>query len=566
MKTFGSCKLEGDHWEIEAEPHVALRLKRVFGGAQRGVPGRLRVSDTPEHCRDITWFCTRFPLAITPRKRLVQRARAYDDQLVVVEQLLSGAVGKQHDFDLALPPRQYQRLAAEMALTSGGLLVADDLGLGKTAIGICVLAVGAMRPGLVVAPAHLQYQWADEIAKFAPQLSVHILRRGDPYDYTKSGKQLSLVNTHPDVLISSYHKLSGWAQTLAPVINSIVFDEAHELRIADSKKYQAAEYLAKRVRCRIGLTATPIFNYGSEIFSVMEVLRPGALGDFGEFKTEWCSDRGYNRTASLRNPQAFGTYARQQGLMLRRTRAEVGRELPELVKAPIHVDANEQEFSRVGRQAAELARIVLAESVDALEQGERFRAGGRLDALMRHATGLSKAPFVADFVRLILEAKERVVLYGWHRDVYDVWLERLKEYRPAVYTGTESPLQKEEAKRKFVERETPLLIMSLRSGQGIDGLQYAECRNVVFGELDWSPAVHEQDIARVHRDGQGDSVVAYFCIADAGADPLIADVLGLKKQQLDGLRDPLGAKLEQLDTGGKHIKRLAAEVLKRSRA
>jgi hypothetical protein len=57
---------------------------------------------------------------------------------------------------------------------------------------------------------------------------------------------------------------------------------------------------------------------------------------------------------------------------------------------------------------------------------------------MRRATGLAKAPYVADFVRLLLESEPKVVLFGWHRDVYEIWLDRLADLNPSLYTGSES--------------------------------------------------------------------------------------------------------------------------------
>jgi len=108
--------------------------------------------------------------------------------------------------------------------------------------------------------------------------------------------------------------------------------------------------------------------------------------------------------------------------------------------------------------------------------------------------------YVADFVRLLVESGEQVVLYGWHREVYHIWLDRMADLKPALFTGTESTSQKQEAKRRFLAKETPVLIMSLRAGAGVDGLQHV-CKTVVYGELDWSPGVHEQGVGRVFRDG-----------------------------------------------------------------
>jgi hypothetical protein len=190
-----------------------------------------------------------------------------------------------------------------------------------------------------------------------------------------------------------------------------------------------------------------------------------------------------------------------------------------------------------------------------------MKAAEEMSWVLRQATGLAKAPFVAEFVKMLVESGERVVLYGWHREVYAIWKEKLKDFKPAFYTGTESDVQKYESRRRFLDGETPILIMSLRSGAGLDGLQ-GKCRTVVFGELDWSPGVHEQCIGRVYRDGQEEPVIAYYLISDQGSDPVVSDVLDLKRQQITGIRDPNAALLEKSDIGSGNMKKLAESFLK----
>lgn len=70
-------------------------------------------------------------------------------------------------------------------------------------------------------------------------------------------------------------------------------------------------------------------------------------------------------------------------------------------------------------------------------------------------------------------------------------------------------------------------------GNGIDGLQHA-CRTVVFGELEWPPGVIDQNIGRVQRDGQTDPVTAYILVSESGSDPVMTEVLGVKREQLEG--------------------------------
>ncbi len=125
--------------------------------------------------------------------------------------------------------------------------------------------------------------------------------------------------------------------------------------------------------------------------------------------------------------------------------------------------------------------------------------------------------------------------------------------------------QKEEAKRRFIAGEAKVLIMSLRAGAGLDGLQ-GSCNIVVFGELDWSPGVHEQNIGRVWRDGQENAVSVYFMVCDEGSDPFMVEVNGVKEQQIKGIRDPNAALVEKLQLDPDRIKNLARKYLEQYNA
>ncbi|MEG7688958.1 ATP-dependent helicase, partial [Listeria monocytogenes] len=91
--------------------------------------------------------------------------------------------------------------------------------------------------------------------------------------------------------------------------------------------------------------------------------------------------------------------------------------------------------------------------------------------------------FVADFVTTLVESGEKVLLYGWHRKVYTEWKLLLSQFKPAFYTGTESTTVKEHELGRFLDPagDCQVMIMSLRSGAGVDGLQFV-CSTVVYGE------------------------------------------------------------------------------------
>jgi CO dehydrogenase/acetyl-CoA synthase gamma subunit (corrinoid Fe-S protein) len=69
---------------------------------------------------------------------------------------------------------------------------------------------------------------------------------------------------------------------------------------------------------------------------------------------------------------------------------------------------------------------------------ERGQAARELDIQARRITGLAKARYVAAYVRILIKSGTPVLLAGWHRDVYDVWLDELAEFNPVMYTGSET--------------------------------------------------------------------------------------------------------------------------------
>lgn len=531
---------------------MLMWAKRMFHRIPKDASGIITLEDTPSTCRDLEWFAFRFTLEMPDEQRMRSGSQQHQDHIKSLDDILAGRrPGLQ--FPMALPPREYQSQAAHLFLEKRSLLLADDVGVGKTATAIAAITDPRAQPAVVVCPAHLCRQWEREIKRFAPGLRTHIIKQSTYYDWCRRGAPA------PDVVLISYHKLHGWVSVLSKYCRSIILDEVHDVRRSESDKHSAACKIAAAVDYRLGMSATPIFNYGGEIWNVFQVISPEALGSREEFLREWCSGAGGDKP-KLTDPEAFGAWLREQHLMLRRTRRDVGRELPELTRITHMVDSDTTVLENAASAAEELAKLILHGGGG---RGDAFHAAGEFDAMMRQATGIAKAPHVAAFVRMLLESDEPVVLYGWHRGVYALWLEALKDFKPLLYTGSESAAAKEAAVEKFVRGESNLLIVSLRSGAGLDGLQF-RCRTPVFGELDWSYSVHEQCIGRVFRDGQPDPVTAYFLVSEEGADPLMTEVLGLKREQLDGIR---GMKpIQQRTDNGESVKRLAQQWLNRRRS
>lgn len=551
-RTYGALRLvdNGKAWEVaQLEPHVAIRLKHFFPRIPKTSTGPFRVPNDLIHSADLEWFISRYPLALTDEDRgiLAGGRRAFESQQADLERILlptfaaPGYAGLREGQEL----RGYQSQAVEVLARRKSLLLGDEVGLGKTftACGACLLPRAL--PAVIVCEPHVQLQWKRVVESFTT-LRVHAVRKARPYTLPEA-----------DVYVFRYSQIGGWVDLMNTWgIGLFAMDEIQQLRTGTGTvKGNGSVVVSERAEYRLGLTATPIYNYGVEIWHVMRFIDPTVLGELDDFNREWTDNQGH-----VKDPKALGSYLREQHVFLRRTRRELGKELPPVNRIVDFIGYDAAAVKSIEDLAHQLA--IKATTAAFVERGQAAR---ELDVMVRHATGVAKAPNVADYVRILLEAGEPVVLVGWHRDVYDIWLEKLKDFNPVLYTGSESATQKDQAFQRFISGETDLLILSLRSGAGLDGLQ-ERCSTVVFGELDWSPGIHHQVIGRLDRDRNGDQqqVMAIFLVTDEGSDPPIMEVLGLKASEASQIVDPaLGVQAVNSDTS--HLRTLVERYLDKKR-
>lgn len=529
IKTFGRLEFnkEEKRWEMyDVPPHVCIKLKSMFPAIAKGSSFPFKFPDRTEACHDLLWFIDRYPMQVSSwdqNKLQVGRSEFLWVGQTLEEILMPGYKPPEIKLNEGFAARDYQLKAAKFDSIQQRFLLGDEMGLGKTLEGILTLLNPGKLPAIITVQTHLTKQWKEQIELFTT-LKAHIIKGTRPYNLPLS-----------DVYIIKYSCLAGWVDVFKTMyFKAAIFDEIQELRIDKSQKYMAGKVLSENVDFCLGMSGTPIYNFGDEIFNILDLIKPGCLGPRWDFYREWCVPHGNNHY-KVEEPEALGAYLRDNYLFLRRTRSDVGRELPPLNKVVYTVGHDIDMVKRSEEIARQLAIKVVGGSF--MERGQAAR---ELDAFVRHSTGVAKAREVAAFVRILLESGKPVLLAGWHRDVYDIWQAELWDHDPVFYTGTESPTQKQASKEAFLSGKTKLFIISLRSGIGLDGLQHV-CNDVVIGELDWSPKVHDQVIARVDRDGNRSQVNVYFPVCDFGSDPFIIGLLGLKSSQAHGIVDPMTA-------------------------
>lgn len=557
------------YWVVSGHPHMIGVLKRVFpvcktlhaysqgmeyeqehtASNDSNHTHSIEFPLTKRNVGDLNWFMIRYPLEVKDPldwEHLLKEAQQHFEKL---EAMLEKPT------KVTPPPmfigqlKEFQKEGLAFLCHNERALLADEMGLGKTPEALAWLTtLKEGPPWIIVVPPHLLEQWKREIKKFLGDVSVHIIRGQTQYPLPKA-----------DIYLIHYLLLMHWKTVLPEYgFHAAIYDEIHELRHAGTEKYSAASLLSSSVDYISGLSGTPFFNYGGEIWNVLNILEDKILGDYGSFSREWCW--GYFGKQIAR-PAEFGAFLKEQGLLLRRLKEDVMSELPPKRRVIQAVDVDmgtyDSLISPVVDQALRIPQIEKA--------WDRGREEMKAIDETRRITGLAKAHYVAAFVETLLEAGEPCILYGHHHDVIDLWLEDLRagHHHPVFITGRQNAKAKDEAQQMFMDGHTDVICVSLRSGTGLN-LQRARC--VVFGELDWSPAQHSQCEDRAHRIGQRDSVLCYYLVCDAGTDQAMLETLGLKTSQfVEIMGDRPETEQDRLNAQ-KDIKLHMQEVIKKLQA
>ncbi|MBO5502244.1 MAG: DEAD/DEAH box helicase [Clostridia bacterium] len=512
-------------WVVKGDPTVTELCKRLFPGTETSRRGEARFTAHRRIVGDLNWLMLRYPLTVrqTDMARwedALAQAREYVIRREEARLMPVRVTPSPSTFNGTLTPFQEEGLGFLMRTDRG--LLADEMGLGKTVQALAMLSETGAYPALIVAPPHLMCNWQNEIARFVKKpdgspLTVHVIRGLKPYQLPQA-----------DLYLMHYLLLRGWKEALPQAeIPTVIFDEIQELRHSGTEKYSAASLVADAAQRVIGLSGTPIYNKGAEIWNVVNILDYHFLGDYESFTREWCYGYGNQIVAK---PELLGEKLRDEGMMLRRTKQEVLKDLPPKRRLVMAVDSDDGVYRRLMQP---IRQTVLQLKNDAeATASQRALWEMEIERGERQATGIAKAPYVAQFVRALLDADEKVLLFAHHHEVMDIYKKELSAYSPAFITGRETPAMKDRSVERFMTGKTNLCCISLRAAAGLN-LQRASC--VVFGELDWSPAVHSQAEDRAHRMGQTDSILCYYLVSSEGSDQDMQDALGLKVSQFVGL-------------------------------
>ena len=544
MENFGTLEYVLDKysktwsWKLTGQRAVSMISKLVPEAWYGENIDEVIVPDSTESVRQLKAMMDRYPLEILSKsawQRKVIKTYAPKPALPPIKHKLHRAKsGEQFRGKLL----NFQKEGLDFLLkSSGNALLADEMGLGKTVQTLSYVSTEKQTfPVLVIAPLVTLNNWEREISKFVKKKSRNgrILENESPTTtIIRTGKLHELPKT--DFYIINYELLYKRLPDLSKLnIKTLVCDEVHNLRSKTTQKYKAVKKLAalQSISYRIGLSGTPIYNRGSEIWPIVDILKPGLLGSFKEFCEYFCYVNEKGKAIVLENKRASLRNELQKHVMLRRKKSDVLKELKDKVRYKEVIDADTdyylEELDKIWAKLEE-------EQKDAETAFKKSASYQRAIQSERQVAGIAKLPHVINFVKNIMEIEESVVVFCHHKVIHKLLHERLGEFSPVSIIGGQTDTLRQDQIDKFQKGESKLMIAGIRAGNV--GINLTRAKYVIFAELDWSPAIHRQAEDRLHRIGQKNTVFAYYLIGNGTLDDHVASILVDKSYEIDAIMD-----------------------------
>lgn len=375
---------------------------------------------------------------------------------------------------------------------------------------------------LIVMPTSLVHNWENEVKKFTPSLKVF------KYVGVQRKKSLNLkgIVSYYDIVLTTYGTIRNDFELLKEhQFFYLILDESQNIKNSGSKTYQAITKL--NAQHRLVLTGTPIENSLSDLWSQINFLNKGLLGNQAYFKREFITP--IEKKNDPEKQEKLQSLIRP--FVLRRKKEEVARDLPPLTeqicyckmsKMQKHSYEKEKSVIRnsilqnIEKEDMGKSAIVILQGLTKLRQlanhpsllnGDQEAESGKFDAIFSSLYNLMaeehKVLIFSSFVKHLELLKQKIESENW---------------KYSMLTGQTT--KREDVIRNFQEDpENRIFLISLKAG-GV-GLNLTSADYVFIIDPWWNPAAENQAINRAHRIGQNKKVFVYRFITEASIEEKI---------------------------------------------
>jgi len=423
----------------------------------------------------------------------------------------------------------------------GGIL-ADDMGLGKTLQTLAWLAWLQERggkhskPSLVICPASVLHNWRREAGRFTPHLRVLVLESGAArHNLRKQIPQHDLIVTNYALLRRDLEALQKFA------FRAVILDEAQFIKNPSAQVTQSVKQL--RADHLLALTGTPLENRLLDLWSIVDFIQPGYLGNQEHF-TQTYDPRGEDAGNAQRISRRRLS-SKLRPLLLRRLKQRVAKDLPDRIE--------ERRDCQLGEEQRKLYLAELRRSRDQVMQtvAERGLSQSKIHVLaaltrlrqicchpqlVGNDAPSGKTDTLFELLDPLVSEGQKVLVFSQFVQVLKLLEQECQQRQIKTHLLTGQTRQRQEVVAAFQsDMDASVFLLSLRAAG--TGLNLTNASYVVLYDPWWNPAVEAQAIDRSHRIGQVNTVNAYRLIAPGTVEEKIWE---LQQNKAQTIADVLG--------------------------
>ena len=431
----------------------------------------------------------------------------------------------------------HQRAALEYIVRARRVFLADEVGVGKTAVALAAVRLLNSFPVLVVPPAYLRYNWQRAIDEWLPGMRIRVVEPGENlgdlgFDfYIVSYNLLGQRDKEKKVGLNPLAK-----ELMKRPLKAIICDESHALKTTTSFRQKAVRKIALGVPTRILIGANPLESKPKELIPQLDILdQLGQFHNAWSFLQRYCNRYGENERSRNKFQKWDFSGARnlvelnhklRSSCLIQRDKTQVHKSLPPLTQALVHLPiTNRAEYTQAENDFANwLTTQSKEEELSALRAPSLVRL-----AVLKRLASEGKRAAAEDWINGFLEdnPNQQLVVFTYLRETAEYFSVKLNA--PAIIGGT-SITKREEFIAAFQAKRTRVIIVNVAAGG--TGIELYAASNCVFLELDWLPTTHSQAAGRLHRPGQENPVTAWWLLGDGTVEQRIYSEILLEKARV----------------------------------
>ncbi len=398
----------------------------------------------------------------------------------------------------------FQRDGIQIALARNGrIILADDMGLGKSIQSLGIASYYRREwPLLIISPASMVSSWHEQVMKWYPSVAPNSIS----VIYDGKGKLDGLIN------IGSFDLLTKIGDMVASKkFQVIIVDESHALKNPESKRSKTLIPIIMKASRAILLSGTPALSRPCELYPQIKAVSPKLFPHYIEFCRRYCDAKqthfGWDMKGSS-NTQELQIIL-ENTIMIRRTKAEVLTQLPPKVRQQVFLKVDTKNLKQFDKGKAALSNI---------EDLSAFENRNELMDLWRKTSEV-KAPVMLEYIKDLLEAGHKCLVFAHHKNVLDVFEDAfINDNRKYIrIDGATATSIRQGICTKFqTDKDVRVALLSITAAN--TGLTLTAATTVIFAELYWNPGQMVQAEDRAHRIGQCDSVSVHYLLAKGTTD------------------------------------------------